>query len=144
METTEEVGLSIGGNIVTRADVIKRLARAGEHLGNAIAGYRDQNNYRAARGLYEAATAMLDAKTWLAHDSARDAACDAHVKQESAASYIRGAKEGAAAERERCAKIAETHPGINYKRGNMLRWRLPSGHDIAFAIRALSDPRREG
>jgi hypothetical protein len=38
-------------------------------------------------------------------------------------------------ERERCARIAMGHPGVNYTEGNMLKWRLPSKHDIAAAIR---------
>ncbi len=63
------VGLSLGGEILTRADVIGRLKHGGEHLGNAIAGYRDKDNHRAAHGLFEAATAMLNAIAWLEHDA---------------------------------------------------------------------------
>lgn len=42
--------------------------------------------------------------------------------------------------KEEDAKIAETHRGINYTRDNMVGWRLPTGHDIAEAIRSSINP----
>ena len=42
-------------------------------------------------------------------------------------------------EREECAKVAEGHPGVNYDDGNIVRWRLPSGREIAAAIRARGE-----
>ncbi len=45
---------------------------------------------------------------------------------------------------EACAKIASDHRGFNYEdeKGRVC-WRLPSKHDIATAIRALSHSTRE-
>ena len=42
-------------------DIVERLRKAGVYLGNAIAGYRDNDNKRAARGTVDAGRAMLEA-----------------------------------------------------------------------------------
>ena len=42
-------------------DIQTRLRKAGSHLGDAIAGYRDDDLMRSAKGLTEMATLVLDA-----------------------------------------------------------------------------------
>lgn len=47
------------------ARLIERLENVGTHLGNTVAGYRDDDFKRSARGLVDAATAARDAVTAL-------------------------------------------------------------------------------
>lgn len=39
----------------------------------------------------------------------------------------------------KCASIASSHPGVNFENARgQIDWRVPSGHDIADAIRAAA------
>lgn len=44
---------------------------------------------------------------------------------------------------KRAAEIARKHPGVNYQSVGWVKWRLPSGQDIATAILTYDRPEKD-